>query len=260
MLRSLMNLAEFRLDGLTALVTGCSRGIGKALAVGLAQAGADIVGVSSTLASSGSDVQREVTAAGRKFRGYSCDFGNRKSLYEFIGSLRRDVPRVDLLINNAGTIHRKPAAEHSDEYWDDVMAVNLDAQFVLSREMGKEMIGRGSGRIVFIASMLTFQGGVNVVSYAASKGAIGSLVKALANEWAGKGVNVNAIAPGYIATDNTAALRADENRSRSILERIPAGRWGKPEDLVGAAVFLCSPAAAYVHGTILAVDGGWLGR
>jgi 2-deoxy-D-gluconate 3-dehydrogenase len=255
-----MNSVEFRLDGLTALVTGCSRGIGKELAVGLAHAGADIVGVSSTLAPSGSDVEREVKAAGRGFRGYSCDFGDRAALHEFIQQLRRDVPAVDILINNAGIIRRQPAAEHSDEYWDAVMKVNLDAQFILSRELGRDMISRGQGRIVFIASMLTFQGGINVVSYAASKGAIGSLVKALANEWAGKGVNVNAIAPGYIATDNTAPLRADENRNRAILERIPAGRWGTPQDLVGAAVFLCSPAAAYVHGTILAVDGGWLGR
>ena len=179
---------------------------------------------------------------------------------DFIRHVRGDVPTIDILINNAGIIRRKPAAEHPDEYWDAVMKVNLDAQFLLSRELGRDMISRGRGKIVFIASMLTFQGGVNVVSYAASKGAIGSLVKALANEWAGKGVNVNAIAPGYIATDNTAPLRADENRNRAILERIPAGRWGTPEDLVGAAVFLCSPAAAYVHGTILAVDGGWLGR
>jgi 2-dehydro-3-deoxy-D-gluconate 5-dehydrogenase len=255
-----MATAEFRLDGLTALVTGCSRGIGMGLAIGLARAGADIVGVSANLASAGSEVESEVKATGRKFRGYSCDFGNRKALYEFIGKLRTDSHKIDILINNAGIIRRKPAAEHPDEYWDDVMAVNLDAQFVLTREIGREMTARGSGKIVFIASMLTFQGGVNVVSYAASKGAIGSLVKALANEWAPKGVNVNAIAPGYIATDNTAPLRADENRNRAILERIPVGRWGKPEDLVGAAVFLCSPAAAYVHGTILAVDGGWLGR
>jgi 2-deoxy-D-gluconate 3-dehydrogenase len=255
-----MNPAEFRLDGSTALVTGCSRGLGKALAVGLARAGADIVGVSASLAKSGSDVEREVAATGRGFWGYSCDFSDRKALYEFIEQLKRDGRNIDILINNAGTIRRKPAVEHPDEYWDQVMEVNLSAQFVLSRELGREMVNRGRGKIVFLASMLTFQGGVNVVSYAASKGAIGSLTKALANEWAAKGVNVNAIAPGYMATDNTAALRADENRSKSILERIPAGRWGTPEDLVGAAVFLCSPAAAYVHGTILAVDGGWLGR
>jgi 2-deoxy-D-gluconate 3-dehydrogenase len=170
------------------------------------------------------------------------------------------VPRIDILVNNAGTIMRKPAAEHPDEFWDKVIEVNLNAQFILSREIGKEMIARGEGKIVFTASMLTFQGGITVPGYAASKGGIGQLTKALANEWAGKGVNVNAIAPGYIATDNTAALQADEKRSKSILERIPAGRWGTPEDLAGAVVFLCSPAAAYLHGTILMVDGGWLGR
>jgi 2-dehydro-3-deoxy-D-gluconate 5-dehydrogenase len=230
------------------------------LAMGLAKAGANIVGVSSSLASAGSDVGREIQATGRSFLPYSCDFSNRKTLYDFIGKVRSDVPKIDILINNAGIIRRKPAVEHSDEFWDEVMEVNLSAQFVLSREVGTEMVARGSGKIVFIASMLTFQGGVNVISYAASKGAIGSMVKGLANEWAGKGVNVNAIAPGYIATDNTAALRADETRNRTILERIPAGRWGKPDDLAGAAIFLCSPAASYVHGTILAVDGGWLGR
>jgi 2-dehydro-3-deoxy-D-gluconate 5-dehydrogenase len=255
-----MATAEFRLDGLTALVTGCSRGIGLALAAGLAKAGADIVGVSSSLPPTGSEPEREVKAAGRKFRAYSCDFSNRKALYDFINKVRADVPRVDILINNAGIIRRKPAAEHPDEFWDEVVEVNLNAQFILTREFGKEMLARGSGKVVFTASMLTFQGGVNVISYAASKGAIGSMVKAFANEWAGKGVNVNAIAPGYIATDNTAPLRADENRNRAILDRIPAARWGKPEDLVGAVVFLCSPAASYVHGTILAVDGGWLGR
>jgi 2-deoxy-D-gluconate 3-dehydrogenase len=256
----LMNAAQFRLDGSTALVTGCSRGIGKALAVGLAQAGADIVGVSATLAGSGSDVEREVKAQGRDFRAHACDLGNRNSLYELVGNIRGEKRKIDILVNNAGIIRRKPAAEHSDEFWDSVMEVNLDAQFLLSRELGKEMLSRGQGKVVFIASLLTFQGGVNVVGYAASKGAIGSLTRALANEWAGKGVNVNAIAPGYIATDNTAPLRADENRNRAILERIPAGRWGTPEDLVGAAVFLCSPAATYVHGTILTVDGGWMGR
>ena len=250
----------FRLDGLTALVTGCSRGIGMALALGLANAGANIVGVSSKLPTAGSEVGREVEKIGRSFLPYSCDFSKRKSLYDFLGKLRAEAPKIDILINNAGIIRRKPAAEHPDEFWDEVMEVNLSAQFVLSREIGKEMVARGSGKIVFIASLLTFQGGINVISYAASKGAIGSVVKGLANEWAAKGVNVNAIAPGYIATDNTAALRADENRNRAILERIPAGRWGKPDDLAGAAVFLCCPAAAYVHGTILTVDGGWMGR
>jgi 2-deoxy-D-gluconate 3-dehydrogenase len=251
---------SFSVAGQTALVTGCSRGIGAAIAIALANAGADIVGVSSKLPATGSEVAKHVQSTGRKFIPFSCDFGNRKSLYDFAGALRKDAPKIDILINNAGIILRKPAAEHPDEYWDKVMDVNLSAQFILSREIGKEMISRGSGKIVFIASLLTFQGGINVVSYAASKGAIGSVVKGLANEWAAKGVNVNAIAPGYIATENTAALRADENRNRAILERIPAGRWGQPEDIAGAAVFLACPAAAYINGTILTVDGGWMGR
>jgi len=255
-----MILDQFRLEGTTAVVTGCRRGIGKAIAVGLAEAGADIVGVSATLEESGSEVEKDVLALGRKFRGYSCDFSDRKSLYQLIDRIRDQVGRVDILVNNAGTILRKPAAEHPDEYWDKVIEVNLNAQFILSREIGKEMVNRGRGKIVFTASMLTFQGGITVPGYAASKGAIGQLTKALANEWASKGVNVNAVAPGYIATDNTSALRADEQRSKSILERIPAGRWGDPKDLVGAVVFLCSRAADYVHGTIVPVDGGWLGR
>lgn len=255
-----MILDQFRLEGTTAVVTGCRRGIGKAIAVGLAEAGADIVGVSATLEESGSDVEKDILALGRKFRGYSCDFADRKSLYRLIDRIRDQVGRVDMLVNNAGTILRKPAAEHPDEYWDKVIEVNLNAQFILSREIGKEMVSRGRGKIVFTASMLTFQGGITVPGYAASKGAIGQLTKALANEWAAKGVNVNAVAPGYIATDNTSALRADEQRSKSILERIPAGRWGDPKDLVGAVVFLCSRAADYVHGTIVPVDGGWLGR
>jgi 2-deoxy-D-gluconate 3-dehydrogenase len=255
-----MILDQFRLDGKTAVVTGSKRGIGKAMAVALAEAGADIIGVSASMESAGSDVERAVAATGRKFRGYACDFSDRKSLYAFIQKLKSEVPRIDILVNNAGTIMRKPAAEHPDDFWDKVIEVNLNAQFILSREIGKEMIARGQGKIVFTASMLTFQGGITVPGYAASKGGIGQLTNALANEWAGKGVNVNAIAPGYIATDNTAALQADEKRSKSILERIPAGRWGTPEDLAGAVVFLCSPAAAYLHGTILMVDGGWLGR
>lgn len=252
--------SQFDLTGKTALVTGCKRGIGKAMALALAQAGADIIGVSATLEASGSAVEKEVTALGRKFRGYACDFANRAALHQFIGQVKEDSPKIDILVNNAGTILRKPAAEHPDEFWDAVIETNLNAQFVLSREIGKEMVARGSGKIIFTASLLTFQGGINVPGYAASKGAIGSLVKALANEWAGKGVNVNAIAPGYIATDNTAALQADAERSQSILARIPAGRWGQPEDFTGPTVFLASAASDYVHGTILTVDGGWMGR
>ncbi len=250
----------FSLVGKTALVTGCNKGIGKGIAIGLAEAGADIIGVSASIELSGSQIEQEVTALGRNFKAYQADFSNRDSLKAFIGKVKNDFPVIDILINNAGTIMRAPAAEHSDEYWDRVITINLDSQFILAREIGRDMIARGSGKIIFTASLLTFQGGINVPGYAASKGAIGSLVKALANEWAGKGVNVNAIAPGYIATDNTEALRNDPERSTSILGRIPAGRWGEPQDFKGPAVFLASSASDYVHGTILTVDGGWMGR
>lgn len=253
-------LQAFSLQGKTALVTGCKRGIGKAVALALAEAGADIVGVSASLESSGSAVEREVIALGRKFTGYTCDFADRSALYSFIAEVKKNHPTIDILFNNAGTILRKPAAEHPDEYWDKVMEVNLNAQFILSREIGREMIARGYGKIIFTASLLTFQGGINVPGYAASKGGIGQLAKALANEWAPKGVNVNAIAPGYISTDNTEALRADADRSAAILARIPAGRWGQADDLQGAAVFLASAASDYVSGIVLPVDGGWLGR
>ena len=253
-------LDQFNLSGKTALVTGCKRGIGKSMAVGLAEAGADIVGVSASLETSGSAVEKEVSARGRSFRGYACDFSVREDLYEFIPQVKADVSQVDILVNNAGTIQRAPAAEHPDEYWDKIVEVNLNAQFVLSREFGKDMVARGSGKIIFTASLLTFQGGITVPGYAASKGGIGQLTMALANEWAGKGVNVNAIAPGYIATDNTAALQADPVRNPAILSRIPAGRWGDPDDFKGPIVFLASEAASYMHGTIVTVDGGWMGR
>lgn len=255
-----MVLDQFNLKGKIALVTGCKRGIGQAMALALAEAGADIIGVSASLEKSGSEVEKEVTALGRKFSAYQCDFADRTALYDFTKKVQQDFPVIDILVNNAGTIMRKPAAEHPDEYWDTVINTNLNAQFILSREIGKQMLERGKGKIIFTASLLTFQGGINVPGYAASKGAVGSLVKAFANEWASKGVNVNAIAPGYIATDNTAALRADEKRSNSILERIPAGRWGETDDFKGPVVFLASPASDYVHGTILTVDGGWMGR
>ncbi len=250
----------FSLDSRTALVTGCKRGIGRAYAQALAEAGADIVGVSATLESSGSEIEKEVTSLGRDFRAYTCDFADRSALYGFIEQVKQDVPRVDILVNNAGTTFRTPAEEHTDEYWDKVIEVNLNAQFVLAREFGKLMLERGKGKIIFTASLLTFQGGITVPSYAASKGGVGQLTKALANEWAGKGVNVNAIAPGYIATDITAALRADAVRNEQILVRIPAGRWGEPDDLKGAVVFLASDASDYVHGEILTVDGGWMAR
>jgi 2-dehydro-3-deoxy-D-gluconate 5-dehydrogenase len=253
-----MNL--FNLEGKTALVTGCKKGIGMAMAIALAEAGANILGVSATLELEGSDIEKAVMAKGRKFKAYQADFSDRDALYTFIKAVKTDNPIIDILVNNAGTIKRAPAAEHPDEFWDNVLEINLNAQFLLSREIGKEMVERGSGKIIFTASLLTFQGGINVPSYAASKGAIGSLTKALANEWASKGVNVNAIAPGYIATDNTDALRKDPVRSKSILDRIPAGRWGETDDFNGAIIFLASTASDYVHGTILTVDGGWMGR
>ena len=250
----------FDLSGKTALVTGCNKGIGKGMALGLAEAGADIIGVSGSMPLQGSEIEKEVIQLGRTFKAYQSDLSDRKSLYSFIEKVLQENSSIDILVNNAGIILRKPAAEHPDDYWDKVLAVNLDAQFILAREIGKHMLQRGSGKIIFTASLLSFQGGITVPGYAASKGAIASLVKALSNEWASKGVNVNAIAPGYIATDNTEALRNDVGRSASILGRIPAGRWGEPRDFKGAIVFLASSAADYVHGTILTVDGGWMGR
>jgi 2-deoxy-D-gluconate 3-dehydrogenase len=253
-------LDQFKLDGKVALVTGCRRGIGAAMAEALAEAGADIIGVSASLEASGSAIEAVVTGLGRKFKGYQCDIGDRKALYEFIAKVNADFPCIDILVNNAGTILRKPAVEHPDEYWDRVMEVNLNSQFILSREIGKKMVERGSGKIIFTASLLTYQGGITVPGYAAAKGGVGQLCKALANEWAGKGVQVNAIAPGYIRTDNTTALQADPVRNPAILSRIPAGRWGEASDLKGATLFLAAPASDYVSGTIITVDGGWMGR
>ncbi|MDO6838999.1 2,5-didehydro-3-deoxy-L-galactonate 5-reductase [Paraglaciecola chathamensis] len=253
-------LDKFSLKGKVALVTGCKRGIGKGIALGLAEAGADIIGVSASLESSGSEIEQEVNALGRKFTAYQCDFSDRKALYTFIATVKTDCPNIDILVNNAGTILRAPAVEHSDELWDKVIDVNLHAQFILSREIGKDMVARRAGKIIFTASLLTFQGGITVPGYAASKGAIGQLVMALSNEWAGQGVNVNAIAPGYIDTDNTQGLRDDPERAAAILSRIPQGRWGKPDDFKGPAVFLASEAANYVNGAVLLVDGGWMGR
>ena len=253
-------MISFRLDNQIALVTGSSRGIGLAIAKELAAAGADIIGVSHSMPATGSETEKAVKAEGRAFYPYQCDFSDRTSLYAFIKQVKEAHPRIDILVNNAGTIMRKPAAEHPDEYWDNVIHTNLDAQFILTREIGKDMVARGAGKVIFTCSLLSYQGGINVPGYAASKGAIASLLKAFANEWARYGVNVNGVAPGYIATDNTTALREDPERSSSILSRIPANRWGSPEDLAGAYVYLASPAASYVHGTIVTVDGGWMGR
>jgi 2-deoxy-D-gluconate 3-dehydrogenase len=249
----------FRLDGKTALVTGARRGIGKSMAIALAEAGADIVGTSASLEPE-SDVGLTIQSRGRSFQGYSCDLSDRRELYSLIATVKRECKPVDILVNNAGAVLRRPAAEHPDEYWDRIMEINLNAQFVLAREFGRDMLERGGGKIIFTASLLSFQGGITVPGYAAAKGGVAQLTKALANEWAGRNVQVNAIAPGYIATDNTAALRDDPVRNPAILARIPAGRWGTPADLAGAVVFLASAASDYVNGTVLTVDGGWMGR
>ncbi len=252
-------MLNFRTDGKLALVTGSSRGIGMAIAVALAEAGADIIGMSSSL-QPGSEVEKAVIAAGRKFYPYQCDLTDRSSIYAFIEKVKADHSRIDILINNAGHILRNPVSEHADEYWDRIISINLDAQFILTREIGKRMVEQGYGKIVFTCSLLSFQGGINVPGYAASKGAVASLLKAFCNEWAKSGVTINGVAPGYIATDNTKNLQADPDRNAAILSRIPAGRWGKPEDLTGAFVFLSSPASDYMNGTIITVDGGWMAR
>ena len=235
----------FRLDGRRALVTGARRGIGRAFADALAEAGAEVVGTSV-----------HWRDGETPYPGYACDLGDRAAVDRLIS----DVGPVDILVNNGGTILRKPAAEHPDDYWDRVIEVNLTAQFRLARAFGQGMLERGAGKVIFTASVLSFQGGITVPGYAASKGGVASLVKALANEWAARGVQVNAIAPGYIETDNTEALRHDPERSKAILGRIPAARWGHPDDLKGAVVYLASRASDYVSGTLLTVDGGWLGR
>ncbi|MCG5447471.1 2-dehydro-3-deoxy-D-gluconate 5-dehydrogenase KduD [Micromonospora sp. NIE79] len=252
-------MALFDLSGQTAVVTGARRGIGLAMAEALALAGADIVGVSAQLEAEGSEVERRVRATGRRFTALRADLGDRAAVHR----LARDIVAlgpVDILVNNGGTIARTPAAEHPDEMWDHVIEVNLSSQFILSREIGRTMVERGRGKIIFTASLLSFQGGITVPGYAASKSGVAGLTKALANEWAAHGVNVNAIAPGYIATDNTQALRDDPDRNQAILGRIPAGRWGRADDLGGATVFLASTASDYVNGVVLPVDGGWLGR
>jgi 2-deoxy-D-gluconate 3-dehydrogenase len=250
----------FDLTGRLAVVTGCRRGIGLAMAEGLAAAGADVVGVSASMEDEGSEAAKRVEARGRRFFPHRVDLADRAAVTAFARQLVAGERPVDVLVNNAGTIRRAPAAEHSDADWDHVLEVDLSAQFVLAREIGRDMVSRGNGKIIFTASMLSFQGGITVPGYAAAKSAIAGLTRALANEWAGRGVNVNAVAPGYIATDNTQALQNNPERNKAIVDRIPAGRWGRPEDLAGAVVFLASDAARYVHGTVLAVDGGWLAR
>lgn len=250
----------FDLTGKTALVTGAKRGIGRAMAEALAEAGADIIGVSASLEQSGSDIERSVLGMGRTFAAIQADFSVRGQVLELAQRVTTDFPPVDILVNNAGTIARAPAADHSDKDWDHILEVDLTSQFVLAREIGRGMLDRGRGKIIFTASLLSFQGGINVPGYTAAKSAIAGLTRALSNEWAGRGVCVNAVAPGYIATDVTVALRADGVRSKAILDRIPMGRWGTPEDLAGATVFLAAPASDYVSGIVVPVDGGWLAR
>ncbi|HMR84855.1 MAG TPA: 2-dehydro-3-deoxy-D-gluconate 5-dehydrogenase KduD [Niabella sp.] len=248
----------FDLTGKTAVVTGCDTGIGQGMAVALASAGADIVGASIVDDCSGT--QQQIEALGRKFTYHKVDISDRAQIYDFLKKVFEQNERIDIAFNNAGVIMRNPAAEHSDEYWDKVININLNAQFILGRELGKHMIEKGGGKIVFTCSLLSFQGGINVPGYTASKSALAGLVKAFSNEWASKGVCVNGIAPGYVATNNTAALRADAERSEAILSRIPAGRWATPEDYKGPAIFLAASASDYVNGTVLVVDGGWMGR
>ncbi|CAN5386405.1 2-dehydro-3-deoxy-D-gluconate 5-dehydrogenase KduD [soil metagenome] len=248
----------FDLSGMTAVVTGANRGIGLAMASALASAGADILAVSSSIAESGSDVERTVLSHGRSFSARAVDFAERSSVVRLAEELQ-DLP-VDILVNNAGTIARSPALEHPLEDWDRVLEVNLTAPFVLTQGAARGMASRGRGKVIFTASLLSFQGGITVPGYTASKSGLAGLTKALSNEWAPLGLNVNAIAPGYVETSNTAAIRADPERSAAILARIPAGRWGVPSDLEGTAVFLASRASDYVNGIVLPVDGGWLGR
>jgi 2-deoxy-D-gluconate 3-dehydrogenase len=256
--RSKMNNL-FDLTGKVAVVTGASRGLGQGMALGLAEAGADIIAVASSAANA-ADTVKKIQALGRKAIALGCQQDDAEQVKQLVENSIAAFGKVDILVNNAGTIRRAPAEEFSDDDWNVVMETNINGVFRLSRGLGKHMLERGSGKIINIASLLSFSGGITVPAYAASKGAVMQLTKALANEWAARGLQINAIAPGYFATDNTEALRADTERNASISARIPAGRWGNPEDLAGAAVFLASKASDYVNGHIMLVDGGWMAR
>ena len=257
-----MILDKFRLDEKVALVTGASAGLGAEIAVALAEAGAHVAAHGNSRTPD--DTCRRIEGAGRRALALRGDLADKATPQQLIAQTLKEFGRLDILVNNAGTIRRAPAVDYTEGDWAAVIEVNLSSVFRLSQLAGRHMIGRvegaRGGKIVNVASLLSFQGGVNVPAYAASKGGVAQLTKALANEWAKHSVNVNAIAPGYMRTDNTAALQQDETRNRQILERIPAGRWGEPQDLAGAAVFLASPASDYLHGHVLVVDGGWLGR
>lgn len=251
-------LNKFSLAGKVAIVTGATRGLGQGIAVGLASAGADVVGVGT---SSLGETEEKVKALGRKFIGINANLISQEAIPHIIEETIKNFGKVDILVNNAGIIRREDALDFNEEDWDDVLNINLKTTFFLSQAVAKQFLAQGDGgKIINIASMLSFQGGIRVPSYTASKSALMGVTKAMANEWAIHNININGIAPGYMATDNTAALRGDSERNVSILDRIPAGRWGTPEDLAGAAVFLASDAANYINGFTLAVDGGWLAR
>ncbi len=254
-----MILDLFRLDGRVALITGAGQGLGQAMAIGLAEAGADIVALDRR---ESEQTGQAVTALGRRFTSITCDLlqASVTDLQQVVAQSVTALGHLDVLVNNAGIIRRAPAIEFSEADWDDVLHINLKAAFFLSQAAAKVMIEQGRGKIINVASMLSYQGGVIVPSYTAAKSGIAGITRALANEWAKHGINVNAIAPGYMATDNTAALRADAGRSAAILDRIPIGRWGTPDDLKGVVVFLASPAADYMQGAIVPIDGGWLAR
>lgn len=253
-----MVLDLFKLDGKNALVTGSRQGLGAAIALALAEAGANVA--CHGLSPEPNDIKDKIKALGRKATYTHGDVSDPQVCEVLVENTVKELGSIDILVNNAGTIKRAPAADFPQEYWDQVIAVNLSSVFKLTQLAGKHMIAQGKGKIINIASLLSFQGGILVPSYTAAKSAVAGLTKAFANEWASKGINVNAIAPGYMVTENTAPLRADKKRSASILERIPAGRWGEPCDLMGAAVFLSSAASDYVHGHVLVVDGGWMAR
>jgi 2-deoxy-D-gluconate 3-dehydrogenase len=249
--------SSFSLLGRTAMVTGANTGLGQAIAIALAGAGADIVAVGRT---DPAETKAAVLAVGRRFIAVQADLGSTQVISTIVGAALAEFSRIDILVNNAGIIRRSDAVDFTEAEWDAVMDVNLKSAFFLTQAMGRHMLEAGYGKVINIASVLSFQGGIRVASYTASKSGIAGLTRLLANEWAGKGINVNAIAPGYFATNNTQTLRSDEKRSQDILARIPAGRWGKPSDLGGAAIFLASPASDYVHGAVIPVDGGWLAR
>jgi len=254
-----MILDLFKLDGKVALVTGAGQGLGQGMAVALAEAGADIASLDRTGCEGTCEAVR---ALGRRYHETVVDLREASvdDLKQIVGRILNEFGRIDILVNNAGTIRRAPAMDFSETDWDDVLQINLKAAFFLAQAVGRVMLSQGSGKIINIASLLSFQGGITVPSYTAAKSALAGVTRALANEWARHSINVNAVAPGYMATDNTAALRADPNRSTAILERIPAGRWGTSDDLKGTVVFLASAASDYMHGAIIPVDGGWLAR